>query len=141
MSDLHKIFKLIEDFTGVKLDDTQCDIWDDLGCVGDDFTDLIDSYADMFKIDMSNYLWYFHNDEEGLFNIGSLFFKAPYQRVERIPVTPQMLADFIPKGKWEMSYPPHVIPAKRYDLKINLFIMLIFAFILFVILYIKFFNS
>lgn len=40
-------------------------------------------------------------------------------RVEHIPITPLMLADFARTKKWEINYPPHTIPTKRYDLIIN----------------------
>ena len=62
---------------------------------------------------MTDYLWYFHADEEGHSGIGQLFFKPPYEKVERIPVTPQMLADFIETKKWKVKYPEHDRPKSR----------------------------
>ncbi len=43
---------------------------------------------------MSNYLWYFHCNEEGTGSIGGMFFNTPYKSVNRIPVTPKMLTEF-----------------------------------------------
>lgn len=89
-----------------------------MGIVGDDFHEMIENYAQKYQVDMSHYLWYFHADEEG-HSLGGVLFKPPYERVERIPVTPQMLADFIVTKKWKMEYPSHQIPNHRTDLTIN----------------------
>jgi hypothetical protein len=52
------------------------------GTVGDDFHELIENYAKTYCIDMTNYIWYFHTDEEGGWNsIGGLFFAPPYKKV------------------------------------------------------------
>ncbi|MDR2916718.1 MAG: DUF1493 family protein [Tannerella sp.] len=90
-----------------------------LGFAGDDFHEMIYDYAAKYAVDMTGYLWYFHADEEGLSGIGGLFFPPPYKRVERISLTPQLLADIANKGKWDLEYPEHEIPVKRYDLIIN----------------------
>ena len=62
----------------------------DKGIHGDDFHELIDEYAKVFKVDMTGYLWYFHADEEGN-SFGGSIIKPPYDRVKRIPVTPALL--------------------------------------------------
>ncbi len=90
------------------------------GTVGDDFHELIESFAKTYCVDMTNYIWYFHADEEGGWNsISGLFFAPPYKKVKRIPVTPALLADFATKGKWDINYPQHKVPKKRYDILIN----------------------
>lgn len=90
------------------------------GIVGDDFHELIDNYAKTYSLDMTNYLWYFHADEEGGWNsIGGVFFTPPYKKVKRIPVTPALLTDFATKGKWDLNYPQHKVPKRRYDILIN----------------------
>ena len=81
------------------------DIQNDLGCYGDDFHELIDEYSKKFKVDLTFYLWYFHTREEGN-NLGGTFFRAPNERVKRIPVTPTLLLEFANKGKWDLQYPP-----------------------------------
>lgn len=96
------------------------DIFNDIGMVGDDFHEMIQKYSKKFSVNMSDYLWYFHADEEGGWNsIGALFFNPPYKRVKRIPVTPSMLTDFANQGKWDIQYPDHKLPKRRYDLLIN----------------------
>jgi hypothetical protein len=69
---------------------------------------------------MNSYRWYFHAKEEGGWNsLGALFFKPPYKRVTHIPVTPKLLQDAANKGRWDLQYPPHTIPKRRWDLIIN----------------------
>lgn len=111
----------------VGLDDiaADADIFRDLGVTGDDFHEMIAKYASTFSVDMNGYLWYFHANEEGQ-GIGGLFVAAPYERVQRIPVTPAMLTDFANKGRWDIEYPAHDIPPKRYDLLINLIVTVLF---------------
>lgn len=108
------------------------DIFNELGCVGDDFHELIDEYALRCNVDMSSYLWYFHADEEGA-NFGGFIFKPPYARVQRIPVTPEMLLQFANSGAWMIDYPEHKIPKYRIDVYITwLFIVLIGVLVLYV---------
>jgi len=88
--------------------------------VGDDFHEMIEKYAKKYSVEMKGYLWYFHADEEsGWNNIGGWFFKPPYSRVARIPITPLMLTDFANRGKWDLQYPEHKLPKKRSDILIN----------------------
>jgi flavin-dependent dehydrogenase len=120
---INEIRNFLEDYSAVYADDPNIDIFKDLGIVGDDFHEMIEKYAWKYKIDMSGYIWYFHSNEEG-HSLGGQFFKPPYQRVDRIPVTPQMLADFIVTKKWMVDYPPHEIPKRRIDLTINKIIVI-----------------
>ena len=99
----------------------ETDLFHDLGIDGDDFFELEEAYAKRFCVDMSNYLWFFHHGEEGAFNLGGLFFPAPYCRVDRMPVTPKILLDSANAGKWILEYPPHEVPEHRYDIRINRF--------------------
>ncbi|CAL2101367.1 conserved protein of unknown function [Tenacibaculum sp. 190130A14a] len=120
MNNLKQIIDFIKEETGNNQISKDSDICDGIGIYGDDFHELIDAYAKKFNVDMTNYLWYFHAEEEG-YNIGGLFFDPPYKRVKRIPITPQMLTDFSMSGKWSLNYPKHSIPNKRIDLIINRF--------------------
>lgn len=112
---LSDIVDFIKDFSGCKKVFPDSDIMMDCGIDGDDCHDLIDKYAQMFQVNMDNYLWYFHCNEEGC-SIGALFFKPPYKQVARIPVTPIMLADFATLGKWGIKYPKHQLKKHRYDI-------------------------
>ena len=119
MSWINEIRNFLEDYSGVYPDDPKIDIFKDMGVVGNDFHEMIEKYAKQYNVDMSDYLWYFHTDEEGSNSLGGQVFKPPYKRVDRIPVTPQMLADFIVTKKWQVDYPQHEIPKHRTDLTIN----------------------
>ena len=98
--------------------------------VGDDFHEMIEKFSSRYSVDMADYLWYFHADEEGQ-NFGGLFFKPPYSQVDRIPVTPMMLADTANKGKWDIQYPAHKISPRRYDILIT---KLFFGIVLIIII-------
>jgi|GEM_PF-2157958 len=68
------------------------DILHNLGIDGYDAFEFIERFAAKFEIDIANYRWYFHHGEEAFLNIGGLFFRPPYRRVSRIPITPRVLA-------------------------------------------------
>ena len=125
MCSINKIRNLLEDYSGISVEDPNIDIYKELDITGDDFHEMIDKYSKKYKVDMSNYLWYFHANEEGS-SIGSLFFKPPYKRIKRISVTPQMLVDFIKTKKWEVEYPKHKIPKRRNDIRVNLILLVLF---------------
>lgn len=77
---------------------------------------------------MDSYLWYFHTRGEG-WNIGSIFFKPPNKRVEQITITPSMLTKFAESGVWDVDYPNHSVPKRRYDLIINQVIVIIIVLV------------
>ena len=129
---IEQVISFVQEQTGADEIKPGTDIFGELGCTGNDFDALIKKYKARFHVDMSTYLWYFHNNEEGQ-NIGSIFFKPPNERVERIPVTPEMLLTFANTGRWDIFYPEHQIPSARLDYLIN--IILFFAAI-FLILYV-----
>lgn len=116
---LSEIINFLEDFIGANPIHPNTDIFYDLGVCGDDFSEMLEAYAATYDVDLSHYLWYFHSDDEGWPNFGGLFFKPPYARVERIPITPNLLAEFVQTKKWEIDYPKHKLPEKRYDIIIN----------------------
>ena len=123
------IISFLTDLLACEKITSQTDIFSDLGVVGDDFHEMIEKYSKIFKVDMTSYLWYFHADEEGHSIVGS-FFKAPYERVKRITVTPKMQTDFANKGKWSIAYPEHTLPKRRYDIIINR--VLVFGFLVYI---------
>jgi hypothetical protein len=93
-------------------------LWGDLGVCGIDMDDLMTAYAEQFGVDLSGYLWYFHNEEEGI-NVGGLLFPPPNRRVKEIPITLGMLHEFATGGRWSLVYPPHRLPRFRVDTLIN----------------------
>lgn len=105
----------------------------DLGVDGDDMDDVLQAYYDRFGVNMDSYLWYFHCCEEGM-HIGSLFFKAPWALVDPIPITMNMLHEFALKGRWDIEYPPHTYPERRYDIWVDTLIFGGIALIYFVAL-------
>ena len=135
MSKLIEIVDFLKDISGNNSLNPESDIYD-LGVVGDDFHEMIEKYAETFEVDMTEYLWYFHTVEEGL-NFGALFFKPPYSRLDRIPVTPKLLSEFAETRKWSIDYPKHELPNKRMDLKINQIIIITFILIILTIWILK----
>lgn len=109
------------------------DIFSEVGIDGDDCDELLSKYSEKYSVDMSNFIWYFHYQEEGSINsIGKLFFKSPNQIVKEIPISPKMLTEFANSGKWEINYPEHKLPKYRYDIIINQTIFLLFlAFVIY----------
>lgn len=135
MPNIDEIIKLIEDLSGVSDISEDSDIFSDIGLVGDDFDEFLEKYSEKYKVDMTEYLWYFHTDEEGAWNsIGGIFFAPPNKKVKRIPVTPKLLLNFIKIGKWNLKYPAHAIPKRRYDILINQ--LLTVAFVIWVLVWI-----
>ena len=104
---------------------SQTDIFNECGISGDDCHELIEKYQIKYSVDISNYLWYFHFDEEGSTLITGMFFKPPYKRVTRIPITPKMLTKFANSKKWNIDYPEHKLPKYRNDIIFNQIVLLI----------------
>ncbi len=97
---------------------------------GDRCENFIQAFAQKFKVDLTDYLWYFHHGEGGL-NIGKWFFKPPYERVDRIPITPALLLRSATKKRWKINYPDHNVVLKRWDMLINkgiVFFVFFYAF-------------
>jgi hypothetical protein len=120
---IENIIDFVKETSGEDKITADSEICDGIGLYGDDFHELIDKFASKFQVNMSEYLWYFHAEEEG-WSIGGLFFDPPYRRVKRIPVTVSMLFDFANKGKWDITYPEHKLPKRRYDIMINTILVL-----------------
>jgi len=121
--------------TGCKMEEVypDCDIKNDLGCWGDDFHELIEEFAKKYNVKMEGYSWYFHSEEEGhIHSFGRFFFKAPYERVKQIPVTPNVLLDSANAGRWLITYPEDKLPRRRYDVLINQIVLVLFvAFVIY----------
>jgi hypothetical protein len=109
--------------------DAADDIFADLHCTAKDFTKLVEAFGRRFNVDTSNYRWYFHTNEED-HSIGGMFFKPPYERVQRIPVTAERLWEMANVGYWNIEYPEHEIPSSRVDFLINILIFIAGALLL-----------
>lgn len=118
------IDNFIKDFMGLEKIYADDDLLYDKRIRGDDFHELIEEYRKRFNVDMTRYLWYFHADEEGN-NRGGILFKPPYERVQHIPITPAKLLEFANKATWDISYPNHTLPTRRWDLLINVFLVIV----------------
>ncbi|MCB0777427.1 MAG: DUF1493 family protein [Chitinophagaceae bacterium] len=127
MTSLSDIIDFVRKKTGEDSIRHDTDIFDGLGCCGDDFHELMDDYFEKFNVNSDNYLWYFHSDEEGQ-NIGGFFFRPPNERVKRIPVTPALLFEFINKGFWDVKYPEYKLPKYRIDIWINYLLIAVVLF-------------
>jgi hypothetical protein len=137
MSWTDEIINFLEDYTCAKEIQPDSDLFGKFGIVGDDFHEMIEKYAQNYQVDMSSYLWFFHCDEEGQ-SFGGILFKPPYSRVDRIPVTPSLLASFLTTKKWDINYPPYILPQRRYDLIINKLIVVVFVLMLIVLAFNKY---
>jgi len=135
MNKYDEIIDFVKDISGIDEINPESDIFN-LGVVGDDFHEMIDEYSKRYEVDMTEYLWYFHADEEGQ-SFGALFFKPPYRRVERIPITPRLLSEFATTKKWVINYPEHKLPNKRIDIIINQVLVLVFILIVLTIWILK----
>ena len=118
--DIEQIYKFLIEEQGVKRSklSPDSDVRNDLGVEGDDFSELIESFAEKYHVNMDSYRWYFHHGEEG-WNIGALFFKPPYDQVETIGICPQILLDAAKSRKWPIRYPEHQLTEGRPDITFN----------------------
>jgi len=110
----------LKEFRGeIKPLSDDADIFRDLGIDGDDAFEFIERFAAKFEIEITNYHWYFHHGEEPFLNIGGLFFRPPYRRVGRIPITPKVVAEAIRTKRWPLEYPTHRLPSVRWDVRLS----------------------
>lgn len=121
-----EIFRFIAESESIDLAriSLETDLYADLGIVGDDFHELIEKFAETYQVNMEKYLWYFHCDEEG-WNIGAFFFPPPYDQVERIAITPEVLCAAANNGSWPIEYPEHKLTERRNDLFVNKVLLMV----------------
>lgn len=124
--DIEAIYLFLEEVQGVKRSklSPSSDFLNDLGIDGDDFSELMESFAEKYEVDMSSYRWYFHHGEEG-WNMGAIFFKPPYEQVETISVKPLTLLEAAQQKMWPICYPPHELRKGRPDITLNIVFLLI----------------
>lgn len=105
-----EIVAFVADLTGCPLKKID---WNDLfgstGIYGDDTDELLDAYGERFGVRLDEYVWYFHADEEGWSLSSPLILDQNGQRLDRIPVTARMLADYANLGHWALVYPAHTM--------------------------------
>ncbi|ACA99756.1 MULTISPECIES: DUF1493 family protein [Cyanophyceae] len=130
LTDIYRFIQQeIPSATGDRLNATT-DLFGTFDIQADDCATFIEKFAQKFKVDLDGYLWYFHHGEAGL-NLGGFLIKPPYERVERIPITPEILLKAATKRRWKLSYPDHTLPKKRWDMVVNKIILfLVFFYIL-----------
>ena len=133
MITIEEIVDFTKDFLKVDNIFPDTDIFS-LGIYGDYMDEFLGSYNKKYNVNFDNYLWYFHNEEEinNNFSIGKIFFKPPYDSVERIPITPEILTKFANTKVWEIDYPEHQLPKYRYEMILD---FIIFGGIALIILY------
>lgn len=129
-----RLIAMIMDKVGVNRNEviTCKDIEQELGCTGDDYFELMESYAKEFKVDISGFLWYFHTHDESMATINMLPGDPPSMQVERIPVTLNLLVEMAERGKWAMEYPSHAL-RPRYTGSEKVMRWLFFAVLVFFI--------
>ncbi|OYW36564.1 MAG: hypothetical protein B7Z42_12010 [Brevundimonas sp. 12-68-7] len=98
--------------------DGEADLFALYGIEGDDAFEFMDAFVNRFDVEVDGYRWYFHHAEEGM-NIGGWFFKPPYRRVQRMPITPDLMVEAIDGKHWPVQYPPHDLPTVRWDIRVN----------------------
>lgn len=117
----------LEGFLGLAMPaDEDADLFELCGIDGDDALEFMDAFAARFGVDGDGYRWYFHHGEEGM-NFGGVFFPPPYGRVQRVPITPNILVEAIRSKRWPLRYPPHKLPAARWDIRINQLLLMVFV--------------
>jgi hypothetical protein len=115
---IENIFDFVAEYSGKNGLKENSDIEMEFGVYGDDWEEMIEKFSSKYNVDMTSYLWYFHSGEEGM-GLGRLFFKPPNERVNRIPITPNDLLRIATKQKWDIEYPKHELPKRRYDIIIG----------------------
>ncbi len=125
MPDLSDIVLFVAAETGISADrlNPTADIFGPSGISGDDCDELLVAFSAKYSVDMSGYLWYFHHAEEASLNLGGLLFRPPNARVAHIPVTIRLLLEAVVSKRWPITYPPHRIPKRRYDMWVNVAVL------------------
>lgn len=114
-----EINALVREQTGFRGPLTEeTDLHGDLGLLADDLDELLTTFAERLRVDLTGFLWYFHTDEDGV-SPGRLFFAAPQDRVTRIPLRLALLYRAAELGRWPVDYPEHSLPSRRWDVAVN----------------------
>ena len=126
----NEIIDLVEDASGMRMRSFQ-DVWFTSGMSGDDWHEFILRFAEKYNVNMDGYRWYYHGDEEGLFNPGGWLYPPPQYQVKRIPLSVSDLVRVATKAKWDLEYPSEAVDLRRRDMIVN---RAIFYFVLAVLI-------
>jgi acyl carrier protein len=119
VSRIDEIDALVRDHTGTRgVLSEETDLHSDLGLTSLDLDEFLAEFAKRFDVDLSGFLWYFHTEEDDV-SPGRLFFAAPQERVQRIPLRLALLYRAVELGRWPVDYPEHSLPRRRWDLVFN----------------------
>ena len=104
------------------------DIVYDLGCVDFALDEFIAAYRSKFGVNMEDYRWYFHTNvvSGDTSALGKMLFKPAPNAVKHIPITAKILWESAINGKWNIWYPEHTVPRRRFDAYIQASIIFIF---------------
>ena len=107
---------------------TDADIVYDLGCVDFALDEFIAAYRSKFGVNMEDYRWYFHTNvvSGDTSALGKMLFKPAPNAVKHIPITAKILWESAINGKWNIWYPEHTVPRRRFDAYIQASIIFIF---------------
>lgn len=97
----------------------EVNLFPDLFLLEPDLDELLTDFAERFRVDLAGFRWYVHTDEDGV-SVGRFFFRAPQDRVTRIPISLGLLYRAAEIGRWPIDYPEHSLPARRWDRLIDL---------------------
>ena len=90
--------------TGLERIDPSTRLDEDLGLFGGEVDDLVRDLAKVFRIDIREYRWHYHADEEQRTPLSWIL--APRQRrVPRIPLRTRDLVESARRGSWSIAYP------------------------------------
>lgn len=115
--DRAEIAVFAEGFLGIPIDvHAEVDLLGASGCEGDDAFEFMEAFSERFGVDLTGYRWEFHHSDEAAQLNPGWPFKAPHQKVERIPLTLALLTEAAAKGVWPLGYPDVDLGTGRPDI-------------------------
>lgn len=119
VSTVAEINALVRKHTGARgMLSEETDLHSDLRLISLDLEEFLDEFAKRFDVDLSEFLWYFHTEEDGV-SLGRLFFAAPQDLVTRIPLRLALFYQAVELGRWPVDYPEHSLPRRRWDVVVD----------------------
>jgi hypothetical protein len=86
------------------------DLFGRFGIAGDDGDEFLEAYAEAFGVDMDGFIGFFHyNGNEPPYFETAWPYSPSGEKLDRIPITANMLAGAANLGKWSYDYPDHVV--------------------------------